>query len=996
MAITKNDFVKYSVLPGVFPRVKGLLNSGFAFLASLIAVIYYNVGLLPAGHVYLKHDNFGRFGLRHVIAEAGSNLVFERKNIDKIVIYFTILIGLALVAVQIVLLCTSLLASPVLAGPWSNIFLNTPAGHDSSQDIAFIVLDNVFGMKEGSGSSVAAGFYNSCISDLGTACLDIQGNVVPSPTSYPAPMHLALHTMLHFYTMGIAMISGVILIYFVITIVGETITTGTPFGQRVNRAWFVPRLIVFFALLAPVSTVNNNAGINVAQLIVFSVAKFGSNMATNVWLQFNDTAIASTSEFLGQSQSLLAEPNMPEIGGLTQFMHVVRMCIVAEKIVNGIDVYPYFVRPHSEDTSAVLLHDGSTESGGAANMGGTTDDYLWIGDIFAFVDAVIFSRYQTAVLRFGHRNPPGLPSNPSGVSGGVPPSDENAAPNNKEGAYEEEWGYVQPTCGELHFDITSLDEFVIENNGIQHEFFMEINDFFNDNPMATETILCMAQSILPYGHNPGCVDQPYTVTTQYGFSSNTKWITAEAARANIEYFNATSEFFLNDSNYDWGTLSSSGITSVYDRMRTAYDTTTYKGNLLMPAEVRERGWAGAALWYNKIAELNGLVTSAIKNVPRPFRYPMVMEIISEAHKAQDTNMSHGDRFNPRLQNGKLVTLPRPGDQYIAAALYSDYNFWRTSKVQETVSTRSSKNSIIDFINTVFGTDGLMNIMDNKGTHPLAMLSSAGKGIVDASIRNLFAGVVGQGVGEILTDDFFGPLAGTAGEFLVQMSLLTLSIGFMLYYVLPFMPFIYFFFAFAGWIKSIFEAVVAMPLWAVAHIKVDGEGLPGPWATNGYFLIFEIFLRPTLIVVGLLASISIFSALIATLHEVFHVLTLSATGFDLQKEIFDPTILSTGDNLDYWRSPVDELFYTVVYVILVYMIGLSCFKLIDQIPNNIMRWMGVTVSTFSETAGDPAGELTGKMYRATQMTNAQITTSIARMKGQTSSAMSDNLVIHGGG
>ena len=317
-------------------------------------------------------------------------------------------------------------------------------------------------------------------------------------------------------------------------------------------------------------------------------------------------------------------------------------------------------------------------------------------------------------------------------------------------------------------------------------------------------------------------------------------------------------------------------------------------------------------------------------------------------------------------------------------------------MQETVSTRSSKNSIIDFINTVFGTDGLMNIMDNKGTHPLAMLSSAGKGIVDASIRNLFAGVVGQGVGEILTDDFFGPLAGTAGEFLVQMSLLTLSIGFMLYYVLPFMPFIYFFFAFAGWIKSIFEAVVAMPLWAVAHIKVDGEGLPGPWATNGYFLIFEIFLRPTLIVVGLLASISIFSALIATLHEVFHVLTLSATGFDLQKEIFDPTILSTGDNLDYWRSPVDELFYTVVYVILVYMIGLSCFKLIDQIPNNIMRWMGVTVSTFSETAGDPAGELTGKMYRATQMTNAQITTSIARMKGQTSSAMSDNLVIHGGG
>lgn len=990
MAITKNDFVKYTILPGVLPRISGLFGSGFSFLASLIAVIYYNVGLLPAGHAYLRSENVGRYGIRHVIAEAGGNLVFERKHTDQIVLYFMILIGLALIAVQFVLLGLALLASPALAGTWYSVFIDTPTGHTSSQDMAFIVLDNVFGMMEGSGGTGSVGFYNSCISDLGTACLDIQGNIIPSPTSYPLPMHTALHSMLHFYTMGIAMISGVILTYFVVTIVGETVTTGTPFGQRLNRAWFVPRLIVFFALLAPISTTNNNAGINVAQLIVFSVAKFGSNMATNAWLQFNDAAIGTTSQFLGQSQSLLAEPNLPEIGGLTQFMHVVRLCIVAEKIANGIDVYPYFVRSHSDDTTAVLLHDGTTEAGGAANMGGTTDDYLWMGFVPDFEEAVVFSRYKTVVLRFGHRNPPNTPPNPSGTIGA--PADENILPNNKEGAYNE-WGYVQPTCGELHFDIVSLDEFVIGVDGIQDEFYWEINDFFSSNVMADETVLCMAQSILPYGHNPGCVDQTYSAGLQFAFTSDTKWVTAAAANANIKEFNATSELFLNQTYVDWSGRTALGGATVFDNVRAAYDTAAYTGSLLMPDRVRERGWAGAALWYNKIAELNGLIATAVKNVPRPYRYPMVMETIAAAHKANDTNWSYGDRFNPRLQNGQFAALLRPGDQYIAAALYSDYNFWRTSKVQETVHTRSSKNSIIDFINTVFGTNGLLNMVNNEGTHPLAMLSSAGKGIVDASIRNLFAGVVGQGVGEILSDDFFGPLADTAGEFLVQMSLITLSIGFMLYYVLPFMPFIYFFFAFGGWIKSIFEAVVAMPLWAIAHIKIDGEGLPGPWATNGYFLIFEIFLRPTLIIFGLLASISIFSALVATLHDVFHVVTFAATGFDMEKEISDTTILSVGDSLDYWRSPVDELFYTVIYVMIVYMIGLSCFKLIDQIPNNIMRWMGVTVSTFHETAGDPAGELTGKMYRATQMTNAQITTSIARMKGQSSSAMSDTLIVN---
>ncbi|MGH1377878.1 MAG: DotA/TraY family protein [Alphaproteobacteria bacterium] len=981
------------------PRVRGLLSSGFAFLASLVAVVYYNIGLLPAGHAYLKHDNYGRFGLRHVIAEAGNNLVFERKNIDKIIIYFIILIGLALVVLQVVLLCFSVLASPVFAGPWSSIFLNTPVGHNSDQDIAFMVLDNVFGMMQGSGTGSAVGFYDSCISDLLINCIDIRGNVVPSPTAYPLPMHVALHTMFHFYTMGIAMISGVIIIYFVVAIIGETVTSGTPFGQRFNRAWFIPRLIVFFALLAPISVSDNNAGINVAQLIVFSVAKFGSNMATNVWLQFNDNAVGSTSEFLGQSQSLLAEPSLPEIGGLTQFMHVVRMCMVAEKIINGIDVYPYFVRSHSSDTTPVLLHNGSTEPGGAAAMGGTTNDYLPYNVVPNFSDAVVFSRYKDVILRFGHRNPPGMPSNPSGVIGA--PADGALQPNNKPDAYDEEWGFVQPTCGELHFEITSLDDYVIEDIGIQDEYLWEIYEFFYNNSMADETVLCMAQAILPYDHDPGCVDVPYNVTGQFDFTSNTGWVTAAAARANIELFNSTSQLFLNDRFYDWGTYSVIGTDTVYNRIRTAYDTSGYESNLLMPTSVRERGWAGAALWYNKIAELNGIVTGAVKNVPRPFKYPMVMEIVAEEHRMNDTNVSYADRFNPRLQNGQLASLSRPGDQYIAAALYNDYNFWRTSHVQETVHTRSSKNVIVDFINAAFGTDGILNILENEGVHPLAMLSSAGKGIVDASIDNLIKGAAGEVAGRILSDDFFGPLASTAGDFLIQMSLLTLSIGFMLYYVLPFMPFIYFFFAFAGWVKSIFEAVVAMPLWAVAHIKIDGEGLPGPWATNGYFLIFEIFLRPTFIIVGLLASISIFSALVAMLHELFHMVTLTATGFDMQQIIFDsasfdsasPTsVLRAGkDGLDYWRSPIDELFYTVIYVIIVYMIGLSCFKLIDQIPNNIMRWMGVTVSTFHETSGDPAGELSSKMYRATQMTNAQITTSIARMKGMDSNAVQDQLL-----
>ncbi len=1002
MAIDGNNVIKYTILPGVFPRVKDFLRSGFSFLAGIIAVIYGNVGLLPPNHSYLNAQNYGRFGIRHVIAEAANNLTFDRKHLDQIILFFTILMGLGLVVVQIFLVILSVASTPVMASTLYSIFLTTPIGHTPSQDIAFIVLDKVFGVMASSGTGSTVGFYNSCVADLGTPCLDMKGIPIASPTVYPTPMQLALHSMLHFYTLGIVFIAGVIILYYITSIIGETVTTGTPFGRRFNRAWAVPRLIAFFALIAPISTAGNNAGINVAQLFVFASAKYGSNMATNVWLNFNDAAVGTVPEFLGERKEMVAYLRPPESGGLTQFMHLVRLCIVAEKVVNGIDIYPYLIRPHNDDTTPVSLHTGAAAT--FANMGGTTNDYL---DYFAgtstLENAAIFSRYNTIILRFGHRNPPQSESaDPSGVAGA--PATQVLEPNQRFDAYTEHWAYVEPTCGELQFDLTSLDKFIIGPApggvyGIQENFYEAIWDYLGaEETAADETVMCMIKSTLPYDQDPACIDQSYSVSPprQFVFTSPTKLLTVNASRADIELFDALNEYYINGLVYDWTSLTASLNPYTMEELLNAVADGTYKGNLLMPSALRERGWAAAALWYNRIAELNGVVSAAMQNMPRVFVYPKVMEQIADQHKTHDANFSYGDRFNPRLQNGKMADLPRPGDQYLAALYYSDFKFWTGTDVQETVFTRSSKNAVIDFINTVFGTNGLLNIYDNKGAHPLAMLSSAGKSIVDASLRNLFAGIIGQGIGEILSDEFIGKLGQAGGEFLVQFSLITLSIGFMLYYVLPILPFIYFFFAFSGWIKSIFEAVVAMPLWALAHIKIDGEGLPGPLATNGYFLLFEILLRPTLIIVGLLASIALFTALVDTLHEVFELLVFTATGYDMKIEIFFPATVSMpgGDSIDYWRSPIDELFYTVIYVVLVYMIGLSCFKLVDEIPNAIMRWMGVTVSTFQETAGDPAGKLASQMYRSTQMANAQVTTMIARMKGGNSSAVQDQAVIQG--
>ena len=40
-----------------------------------------------------------------------------------------------------------------------------------------------------------------------------------------------------------------------------------------------------------------------------------------------------------------------------------------------------------------------------------------------------------------------------------------------------------------------------------------------------------------------------------------------------------------------------------------------------------------------------------------------------------------------------------------------------------------------------------------------------------------------------------------------------------------------------------------------------------------------------------------------------------------------------------------------------MMALASFKMINLVPNSIIRWLGQNISAFNDNAGDPAGNLT---------------------------------------
>lgn len=484
-------------------------------------------------------------------------------------------------------------------------------------------------------------------------------------------------------------------------------------------------------------------------------------------------------------------------------------------------------------------------------------------------------------------------------------------------------GNVRPMCGTLAFNVASSTLPGTAPHEIQALYYDLVKNLWEDNSL-TDRAACVAM----YNH----------------------------------YRSPDTSCTLPDNEFFAGMLSS---------LRTSFKTnmealitaeSADNSNWDISSDLKAKGWAGAAAWYNQIADLNGAVTSAVFNLPEIEKYPYVMEYVAAQNRSLNESTEGEILFNPSTPEIRFVEIR---DQYIASILYRAFMMWN-SGINYNGAQNLQGNFFLDAINAVFGTSGIYDLLENPDINPLAQLTVLGQGMMQASIRNIIGGFGTKLFSKLIGGGAIGELAALGADFFQAMGYAAFSIAFTLAHVLPMMPFIYFFFAVGGWLKGIFEAIVAMPLWALGHItRWDGEGVVGDGAINGYFLLFEIFLRPIMILFGMFASISIFSAMVMVLNDIFVLAVSNVGGFNYEEASGFGNIAET------LRGPIDELFYTAVYTVICYMIGLSCFKLIDAIPNQIMRWMNFTIKTFQETTQNAAENLSGTIYKGANITSSKL-------------------------
>lgn len=860
-SIKKGQVARYALMPQVAPRMNALFFSGFANLAYFIALVYRAVNILPSDHPYLLGQNIGKFSIRNVFSEASSHISFDLKNIDKVVVFFSLIAGVFILFFQFFLLATAMIVQPASAQ-------EIPFGLDQffitqqpENDLALRMLDAVFGVP------------------------DIFGSIEMA-SGQPTGFHTALHGLFELYSYGLLIVAAIILVYFIFAVLAETAQTGTPFGKRYNHVWAPIRLVFGIGLLVPITL-----GLNASQWVTLYSAKLGSGFATTGWNLFNaeldNKAIAQATTAGGETSTFVATPEIPALKDLAAFMMLAKACKHAYEATVG----------EIQMKGGIQMYIVTKDNGGQSAIA------------TSYTAAVRMVGLKDIQIRFGWKDTAGNTT---------------------------EIGGVKPYCGEVVLQNTE-DIFANINNAnangqqaaftpgtfINMAYFMALEDMWDEQYDEYKEAADAGRTFMDRAmKNP---ELPKPKTEIRGKAEDrikrqiAVWLPSAVSAAEI------------------------GITDTADTLKY--------------------GWGGASLWYNQIANANGQVTTATLNKPQIKTFPVPMTKTCKENKQENDNTTQLECYSPTLADGKTIEYDNSVERQIAIGLSDIFNYWYIN------SDDTTGNAFIDVINVVLGLDGLFDMCKNSNIHPLAQLSSLGKGMIEAAVRNLGISV-GSGAGGIL-QGYFGPMLSAASQFFSTVASIGILLGFILFYVVPFLPFVYFMFALGGWIKGIFEAMVGVPLWALAHLRIDGEGLPGEAAINGYFLIFEIFIRPILIIFGFIASIIIFSAMIKMLNSTFVLVVSNVGGFsDVDNaggEVIGdrgcPGVIqggSTTGTIEWLRGPVDEFFFTVLYAIVVYMTAMSCFKLIDQVPNNILRWMGQGVQTFNDQSGEPAEGLLSKI------------------------------------
>lgn len=694
---------------------------------------------------------------------------------------------------------------------------------------------------------------------------------------------------------------------------------GQVMGQRWHTIWAPVRVTAGIGSLAPVAS-----GFCAAQVLVMQLIVWGGGIANEVWsgyLGYFDSTAAFSETFSGDSTSgTVSRADVVSLSRNQDAKAFIMGVLQKEVCVAGLqEVY----RDSANNLyPGVPLQDLSTEqlatvTSGIVNRG-------WFGRTFNSdsFEASIAERILAG---------PTIAVEQSGES---LRTERTERTNNRQSAFEWQGTPVVvmdygSNCGSISIIMSDMDY---------------VNRYINQNE--ADSLYADSNS---YINELGQIDDSANREIIENLNNSASELAASLAAIRTNILSGMAREFVEASkgnNESLSMIQSSDFDVMLAQAFTAYRvalidttirnighfddwTTTSDGTSLITA-MQEKGWAASGAFYVLLAKIQQMTTS-IGNYTPSIEAIDVESIINEHENAQDILIGG----NQQSEYGIFPLY----DLFAETAFKSNSDIILDDvlSVEDDPSsylkyvTSIFVNSLYDAVFTSFNPDpyNAMLYLSDMG-HKIvvyatnAVLLFLGAGTLLSIVSNKFGfGLAGRLTGRALDTIGVGSISEALAPLMTVVKLalfIVFGVAVVHAYVLPMMPFILMTFFVMGMLVLVAEALVAAPIWAFFHVRLDGQDFVDQVQRPGYMIAFNLLLRPSLAVFGLILSFTIFGSIIWFINETFAIAGKS---------------LMIGDH----SSIVGGIVMLVLLTYLHYQVAVRSFTLITQVPDRVTRWFG---------------------------------------------------------
>jgi defect-in-organelle-trafficking protein DotA len=244
-------------------------------------------------------------------------------------------------------------------------------------------------------------------------------------------------------------------------------------------------------------------------------------------------------------------------------------------------------------------------------------------------------------------------------------------------------------------------------------------------------------------------------------------------------------------------------------------------------------------------------------------------------------------------------------------------------------------SIIQTLSSVTSTNGV-------NQNPIIIMLNLGNEMINMGFNTWFslmtiavtAGAIAGAIPSVTVSTSVSMAFTACFSLLMALVIPLMVAGGMLLYYFPMVPFMIYTFGVIGWLIGVIEGMVAAPIVGIGIMHPEGHDIFGK-GDQAIMLLLNMFLRPSLMVFGLITSIML----------VYVSVWLINSGISSAIQVINT--ISTG-----YTPDMGIIAIPIVYTVMIFSAANKCFAMIHILPDKVTRWLsgGLTESLGSDMAG----------------------------------------------